>query len=208
VNVAATPVDGILGHPGVKALALSLAASPGTVAKPDQPVKRAAVALLLRLPPGGELELLLIKRAAWADDPWSGHVALPGGREEPDDETLAHTAVRETREETAIDVDAVGRIIGTLDELYPRSPHLPPIVIRPFVGVVRHDVSIIPSVEVASSFWVPVATLADPACTKSTELEVRGVQFHERCFMVGDHVVWGLTERILRQFLLRFKGPE
>ena len=69
------------------------------------PARRAAVALVLRGPGDasgdgaeGPIELLFVKRAEWEGDPWSGHVAFPGGRHEPQDETLWDTAARETHE--------------------------------------------------------------------------------------------------------------
>src|SRR3989442_10873051 len=81
---------------------------------------------------GGGLEALFIRRAQRADDPWSGQVALPGGRRDAGDADLFATAVRETREETGIDLAGAERL-GRLDDLYPRTPTLPPVVVRPFV---------------------------------------------------------------------------
>ncbi len=98
----------------------------------------------------------MIKRAEFEGDPWSGQIALPGGRREEGDATLEETALRETFEETAIDVRAAGGgVLGTLDEVYPRTPVLPPIVVRPYVAVVPPNVSVVPSHEVAEAFWVP-----------------------------------------------------
>lgn len=65
--------------------------------------REAAVALLLR--PREQLEILLIKRAERDTDPWSGHMALPGGRREPGDADLVTTAFRETEEETGVPLD-------------------------------------------------------------------------------------------------------
>ena len=70
----------------------------------DAPDARpAAVALVLLDGPQG-IEILLIKRAERADDPWSGQIALPGGRYDVGDRDLEATAVRETREETGVDL--------------------------------------------------------------------------------------------------------
>ena len=55
----------------------------------------AAVAAILRQAPSG-LEVLFIKRAERDGDPWSGHMAFPGGRREPHDSDLYSTALRET----------------------------------------------------------------------------------------------------------------
>lgn len=149
-------------------------------------------------------ELLFIKRADVEGDPWSGHIAFPGGRHDDTDESLLETAVRETREEIAVDLLQHASIIGQLDDLAPRSPMLPRIIIRPYVAVVHHAVEIIPSDEVAGHFWVPLATLRDPASSVEHELEHDGVRMRFPGYRVGPHIAWGLTERIVRQLLQQF----
>jgi 8-oxo-dGTP pyrophosphatase MutT (NUDIX family) len=200
----------VLAHADVVRLARSLAARPGHHAPVEgvEPAPRhAAVALILRLGAAGGLELLMIKRAEYAGDPWSGHVALPGGRQEPGDATLAETAMRETREETAIDLATRGRILGMLDALWPRTPVLPPIVIAPFVAVAASDVAIITSPEVAHAFWVPLLALRDPEATREVELHIRGAPRRVPGIGYGDYTIWGLTERILRQLFARLDEP-
>ena len=199
------PLDAVLAHPIVVRLARALADRPGMRLPEGDATRRAAVALILRGTASGGLEILMIKRAAYEGDPWSGHIALPGGRQEAGDASLEDTAVRETREETAVDLAADGRIIGRLDELPPRTPVLPPIAIAPFVAALGGDVALRLSDEVDAAFWVPVAALQEAAAWTEMPIEVRGMRRLLPAFRHGDHVVWGLTERILRQFLQRLE---
>lgn len=196
-------LDEFLARPDVARLARRLAGrTPRTVTATGD-ARYAAIALVLRPAAGsGEPELLMIRRAEAARDPWSGHVACPGGRMEPGDADLAHTAIRETLEETGVDVARDGRILGPLDDVAPRTPSLPPLVIRPFVAAVRGDVSIAPSDEVAGAFWVPLERLVDAAAWGRAVVEIRNVGPREvEAFRHGDFVVWGLTHRALTQFV-------
>jgi 8-oxo-dGTP pyrophosphatase MutT (NUDIX family) len=147
-----------------------------------------------------ELELLFIRRAERDGDPWSGHVAFPGGRREAVDGSLADTARRETLEELAIPL-APQQLLGRLDDLAPRTRALPPIVVRPYIALVQGDVPIQPSAEVAYHFWVPLSVLRQPAASAEHRVTVNGVLARFPAYRVGDDVVWGLTERIVRQLL-------
>jgi 8-oxo-dGTP pyrophosphatase MutT (NUDIX family) len=196
-----TSVEETLADPRIARIARELERQPGAVLPPDPTSRHAAVALIMRRDENDDIELLMIRRAAFPSDPWSGHIALPGGRHEPGDNSLEETAIRETREETAIDLSRSARLLGTLDEIHPRTPLLPPLIIRPHVFVVSSNVTITPSQEVAEAFWVPLPLLADPSATGEVTFTDRGVERTERSFRVGDRVVWGLTERVLRQFL-------
>lgn len=196
-------LDALLAHPDIARLARALKQTPGKPVEAEPHVRWAAIALTLRLGDEGQPELLMIKRADAAGDPWSGHVACPGGRMEPEDADLAHTAVRETREETGVDLWRVGRILGTLDDVHPRTPMLPPIAIRPFVAAAPPDLAIQASSEVASWFWVPMAALREREAWGTSTIHVRGVPRQERTFAYREHLVWGLTERVLKQLVQR-----
>lgn len=162
--------------------------------------KEAAVAVLLR--PREELELLLIKRAEIENDPWSGHIALPGGRREPSDPDLIHTALRETFEEVGIRADRHQCFIGALDEVAPRTPRLPPIIIAPFIFAVPADTQPIPSLsEVDVALWVPLSALQDESAASEILIELEGGSRAFPSLRYQDYVIWGLTHRILLQFL-------
>ena len=159
----------------------------------------AAVALILLEGPRG-LETLLIRRAERADDPWSGQVALPGGRYDPADADLLVTAIRETREETGVDLSAAERL-GVLDDLYPRTPTLPAVVVRPFVFALASRPTLVPGVEAARVFWLPLDRLSQRGVWRDFTLPVRGVERTFPAYVVDEIVIWGMTERILTPFL-------
>jgi len=170
-----------------------IARSPGAV--------EAAVALLLR--PRDTLELLLIKRAEHEADPWSGHIALPGGRRHTVDADLIATASRETAEETAIPLARAGRFLGALDEVEPRTPRLPPLIIAPFVFGVGPETTAVPDPrEVDAALWVPLDALRDPGAVSEILIELGdGQRRLYPSLRYGAPVIWGLTHRILTQFL-------
>jgi 8-oxo-dGTP pyrophosphatase MutT (NUDIX family) len=202
-------------HPLFPRLAAHLRENPGRVEDTDGEPARAAVAIVLRsTPPEPDvrqdahhasrithhaIEVLLILRADRTGDPWSGQVALPGGRRDPSDATLQDTAVRETLEETGIDLATDGLVLGTLDELRPRTPHLPPIIVTPYVAIVRPDPTLQISDELADAFWAPWSIFADPGRTDERTINVRGADWQVASYLVGERIVWGMTERMLRQ---------
>lgn len=169
-------------------------------------VVRASVALVLRA--RHPLELLLIKRATSERDPWSGHMALPGGRRDDIDVDAVATARRETLEETAVDLTVAGaRQLGRLDDVRPSSVRLPRLTISPFVfGVPGHLEATVASREVDRVFWTPLDTLRDPATRSSISIPLPGGPRHFPSFHVHGEHVWGLTYRILEQFLELYPG--
>ena len=165
--------------------------------------RHAAIALVLRTSPEhGEPELLLIRRAEFEGDPWSGHIACPGGRREPGDHDLAQTAIRETWEETGIDIARDGQILGALDDMTPMTRRLPALIIRPFVAVVAPGVKPVLSEEVSEAFWVPLSVVRQRARWGRGMVDVGGVGPREvDVFTHEQYVVWGLTHRALSQFV-------
>jgi 8-oxo-dGTP pyrophosphatase MutT (NUDIX family) len=167
-------------------------------------VRDAAVAAIFRVASHDALELLMIERASYAGDPWSGHIAFPGGRREPYDVTLLDTALRETREETGVDILTAGRVLGALERVDPLSPSLPPLSIAPFVALLTREVSLSINDEVAGAFWVPLAALQHVDASREVEVTLsNGTARRVRAFVHGGYTIWGLTERILRDLLSR-----
>lgn len=193
------PADRVHSHPDLARVARALAARAPTPAPRDEPFHEAAVALVLR-PLAHGLEALLIKRATREGDPWSGQIALPGGRRHAGEASLMLTATRETLEETGLDLAAHGVLLGELSELRPRSPHLPPVIVRPYVFAMDAPAALVLNDEVAEAFWTPLHEVFDPARRQDITISVPGLPKHLPAIGVGGHVIWGMTEHILRTF--------
>ena len=168
-----------------------------------EPLIWAAVAVILAPDPDS---ILLIRRADRAGDPWSGHMALPGGRQDPSEPDLVTTAVRETVEEVGL-VLQPEHLLGSLDDVVPRTPSLPPIAVRPYVFALDRRPELTLNPEVAAARWVPLGLLLDPDTYDSVRLEILGESREFPAYRLDDSVVWGMTERILSSLLDHFK-PE
>jgi 8-oxo-dGTP pyrophosphatase MutT (NUDIX family) len=157
----------------------------------------AAVALILTPDPDS---ILLIRRADRSGDPWSGHMALPGGRQAPGDPDLLGTAIRETAEEVGIELRRTD-LTGQLDDVVPRTPRLPPIAVRPFVFLLPHRPDLTLSPEVANANWVTLEHLRQAETHHPVRLEIAGQSLEVEAYELENAIVWGMTERILTSFL-------
>lgn len=162
----------------------------------------AAVAVVLVPSPDA---VLLIRRAERAGDPWSGHMALPGGRRDSADQDLVATAVRETFEEVGLRLDRAD-LLGGLDDVVPRTPVLPPIAVRPFVFGLADRPPLTPNPEVAGVRWVHLDHLLHPETYHSARLEIRGEPREFPAYRIDESIVWGMTERILTGLLAQLRG--
>ena len=157
----------------------------------------AAVAVILTPEPDG---ILLIRRAERTGDPWGGHMALPGGRREPTDHDLLTTAIRETKEEVGIQLDRE-HLAGTLDDVVPRTPVLPPVAVRPFVFLAPVRPLLTLNAEVAAANWVTIDHLVHPGTHHSVRLDVAGNPRLVQAYELENAIVWGMTERIISSLL-------
>jgi 8-oxo-dGTP pyrophosphatase MutT (NUDIX family) len=159
---------------------------------------RAAAVLAALYEHDDELHVVLTRRT-WALRSHSGEVSFPGGRMDDDDPDLWATALREAREEIALDTSRLERL-GELDHLATVTSHS---FIVPYVAALdgRPDTTANPG-EVSAVLHVPVAELLDPAIFREERwhlpwAEDRPIFFFE---LVGD-TVWGATGAMLRQLL-------
>ncbi len=161
---------------------------------------QAAVAVVLAAGAEGD-EVLLIRRATVTGDPWSGHIALPGGGVETGDMTLEAAARRETLEETGIDLTQ-SPCLAALSSVTPHLMRGSSLRIAPFVFRYAGDRTITMSHEVVEAWWLPVAELERTEAWQPMPVTVMGgATIQARGFSIRGHVLWGLTERILAEFL-------
>ena len=152
----------------------------------------AAVVVLLREKNQG-FQVLLVKRAEKAGDPWSGQTALPGGKRSPEDQNLKETVVRETSEETSISLLVGCRFLGAMEAV--RSTQKPEMKILPFLVLQEREQAISLNEELTEYFWTPLATLSKNKGTVK-------FSFGEHpAYIIENYIVWGLTYKILDTLL-------
>lgn len=164
---------------------------------------RAAVAMLLQ-PQDHDLHMLFIHRAHHPQDPWSGHMAFPGGRKDPEDADLRMTIHRETKEEVGIDLDLHGEYLGRMAELQAMARGRPiSMIVAPFVYLVSPEATPNPDpVEVQDTIWVPLEFMQrDEVESIVSRPMPDGATVEVPALVYGGKTIWGLTYRMLQGFL-------
>jgi 8-oxo-dGTP pyrophosphatase MutT (NUDIX family) len=156
-------------------------------------ISRAAVAAIMRDRADGA-ELLFIQRTEHPEDPWSGHMAFPGGRVDDSDDGPVAAAIRETREELALDLGTVGELIGRLSDVPAVGRGRPlPLVIEPYLFQIHGDPEFVPNHEVAAAVWVPLSFLTDRENRSTMDWQRGGVGAKLPCYRYAGYLIWGLT---------------
>ena len=161
---------------------------------------QAAVTLILRAEQN-EPHALMIKRAEHPRDPWSGHLALPGGRADATDADLLATAARETFEEVGVQLLEGGAFIGRLPKLSPSNPRLPRLEITPFVALAPPQITLRLNQEVADAFWVSLPQLKRAGMSSRLTLQLAEGERSWPAYASSRGPIWGITGRILTDFL-------
>jgi 8-oxo-dGTP pyrophosphatase MutT (NUDIX family) len=154
-----------------------------------------SAAVLVPLLQGGDAESTSVVLTRRRDDLRShaGEISFPGGRQDPQDADLFETALREAEEEIGLPRESVS-LVGEL----PATPTFATnYVIHPYVGTV-----------VAPSSWQPSPREVDAVLELSlgalaraktrTRLTRRGITFETDSYVLGEHLIWGATARILQ----------
>lgn len=161
---------------------------------------KAAVAMIF----AGEaqaLDLCVIRRAEREGDPWSGHMALPGGKVDESDAGPRAAAVRETMEEVGVELRE-SHFVAPLARLPVHSRGADTgIVLFPFVFYLGEQrAPLVPNPEVAEAFWVPLGHIMDESNGAQMPLRRNGELLHFPSVRFRGHYIWGLTYRVLERF--------
>lgn len=167
----------------------------------DPTTPRRAAGLLLLYPVDHQPHIVLTVRSPRVRH--GGQVSLPGGVIEPG-ESIEAAAIRETREEVALDVADL-HVIG---HLTPLDIPVSGFRLHPVVAATASRPTFAPAdAEVARILEVPVATLLDPACTSHQPMVRGALSLDVPVFLIDDIVIWGATAMVLAEFLTLLGWP-
>lgn len=165
----------------------------------EEPEAEAAVAVILKAV-DEDLEILLVKRAENPTDPWSGQMAFPGGKRDSKDRNLKQTVIRETLEETGINLNQEGHFLGVLETQ--SSPRKPEIHVLPFIILLEQEPQIkLNKKELEWSTWISIEDLSKHEGTAQFSFG----KFP--AYILGTTVIWGLTYRIIEDLFHSLRSP-
>lgn len=169
----------------------------------------ASVALVLR-EVGSDLEALFIRRAEHDGDPWSGHLAFPGGRLDAEDTDARRAAERETSEELGVELaDAANaRYLGQLSDVL---GHAESIRVSAYVYGISGNPSLRPNHEVRDAFWTPLHHCTDPRRQSVREFSYLDVPMSLPTIRLLEDkdgpVLWGITYKFMDDFMSTIGRP-
>ena len=167
---------------------------------------KASVALVLR-ETGSDLEALFIRRAEHDADPWSGHLAFPGGRIDPEDVNARAAAIRETLEELSLDLREA-KPLGRLNDVLGQAD---PIRVSAFVYAIEGDPRLTPNYEIREAFWTPLSQCNDPASQQMREFTyLDHTMALPTIRLLEDErapVLWGITYKFMDDFMTKIGRP-
>jgi 8-oxo-dGTP pyrophosphatase MutT (NUDIX family) len=144
----------------------------------------------------GDCHLLFTKRSEEVKY-HKGEISFPGGVVDEEDIELVNTALREAHEEIGL-MESDVQIIGVLDDIVTITE----FIVTPIVGLFPYPYPFnVSEVEIAELIEVPLSSLLDEDCFSEREILRGGQEEAVYAYQYGNHIIWGATARILKQFL-------
>jgi len=140
----------------------------------------------------GDLEILFIERASDVQDPWSGHLAFPGGKVEPG-EQARQAAERETREEIGLVLESE-RYLGRMSDIV--GANLPVRVSCFAYAAVSSAIHPVVNYEVRDVFWARLSDIRDPQRHQMATVGFAGRSLEVPAIILPQPIkpgLWGLT---------------
>jgi 8-oxo-dGTP pyrophosphatase MutT (NUDIX family) len=132
-----------------------------------------------------------------------GEISFPGGVVDEEDLELINTALREAHEEIGLKESDV-KIIGVLDDIVTITE----FIVTPIVGLFPYPYPFkVSEVEIAELIEVPLGSLLDEDSFSGREIFRGGQKEIVYAYQYGNHIIWGATARILKQFLDLITSP-
>lgn len=167
--------------------------------------RRAAVALILR-GSNTNLEMLMIRRAEHADDPWSGDLGFPGGKVDLGDISARAAAERETDEEVGLKLSRES-FLGQLDDI--AGAYLP-VNVACFVYHLNAPINLSLNHEVSKCWWIPLSRFLEADRHRKVAFIYRNQQQARPVIdLIGSEqpFLWGITYRLIKQFFNLISHP-
>jgi len=155
--------------------------------------------------------LLFIKRQDNPEDPWSGHMALPGGRTHVG-EGPVETAVRETFEEIGLELDSTRFLMRPVEARARQS--MASFMIYPCLFITNYNWSKLYSSlspcpkEVESIHFFPIVDLLNSKFQSKVHWSMNGKDLALPSIQIGRQTIWGLTYWILELFFKEIEGVD
>lgn len=161
---------------------------------PDPALSRDSSVLISLFQDKGMWTTLFIERTPYG--PHGGQISFPGGKRDPDDQSLMDTALREAHEEVGLDPSRV-HVIGELSRLYVPNSNF---WIHPFVGLIDHpETWTCNPLEVIQVIPVPLDDLFNQQNKLTKDFRRNDVHIHAPCYAINGFHIWGATAMIISE---------
>ena len=176
-------------------IALALEQSPARLS--SSPFPTASVAIIF----SPEMKVLMFKRAKRRSDPWSGHIAFPGGKIDRGDPNPKAAAERETAEEVGLHLTAEDvTFFGRLDD-----QQTPWLTISAFVYGLPNQPKTTINEEVERPFWLPFEDLCKAENRTTLNFKRGKIKGRYSAVRVNNQTIWGISLRFIDELRMKLQ---